>query len=150
MSNIDNNSSLRKSDSHAKEKAWVACFESASVLTAHELQYRVFRLSHWPTIAYLPIELQPVVARICALLARRPTNAALIPQLLGIECALVLRVLEMLHRKGYLEALHANLAGSCHEPVSPIQGTPIDPASPAIQTTLLRKIWSRLTRGGAK
>lgn len=61
-----------------------------------EFRYRRVHLHAWPDLVGMPAQQAPVVARICALVNRKPTVASLIPLILDIPQGEVFAVLEQL------------------------------------------------------
>lgn len=110
-------------------------------LHPYEFQAHVLRLNAWPCMNDLPPAALPLVARICALLAHRPTSALLIPTMLDAPAAQVYPVLEVLHVNRFVRMVgehHAAADAACH-------GHPNQPGDrPLHESSLVAKIWQRL------
>lgn len=50
-----------------------------------DYQYSLIRLQSWPNLTKLSSSFTPELARLCALLSRKPTTASLIPNVLDID-----------------------------------------------------------------
>ena len=61
------------------------------------IKCNILRLFSWPDLPRIDAELIPDVARICALLAIRPTTAMFLPVLVGIPRERAEHIVEMLH-----------------------------------------------------
>jgi hypothetical protein len=81
------------------------------------------RLRSWPDMRSLAPESLPAVARICALIANRPTAAYLVAARLHESKDTVLRLLDELRGSGHVEAdagvLSLPFSASAHEPAAP-------------------------------
>lgn len=77
--------------------------ESTSAASQLGIHYSVVRLHSWPELTRLPREVVPDLARICALLAVRPTAVSLIPRLLSLPKERVSHMVEILHVQGHLQ-----------------------------------------------
>lgn len=130
------------------ELQWRMTFVAVDAAPLEDVQYRVFRLASWPSIAYMPEDVRTVAARICALLSRRPSSAFLIPQVLGLEKALTLKVLKALQLTGYIQT--ANAA----KPKAPQSAAQEDlqergsAAGAQHSATFIDKLWHRLNQLG--
>jgi hypothetical protein len=112
---------------------------------SYEFQYSVLRLQSWPSLAYLPEEIVPCVARICALLARKPTTASLIPLTLGLPEAEVFALIEVLRINGHLQANGFSLSDAVQREAD-AQEALANASQPTLLTTtsFITKLWQRL------
>ena len=111
--------------------------------------YRRVHLCTWPDFIGMPAEQLPVVARICALVNRRPTVASLIPLILDLPKAEVFTALEYLqanahvHMPAYDATQAASLPATDETLSSPAELTPDD--MPLAPPSLITRLWSRLS-----
>ncbi|MCL1622586.1 hypothetical protein [Ralstonia pseudosolanacearum] len=99
----------------------------------------------------MPAEQLPVVARICALVNRKPTVASLIPLILDLPRAEVFTALEYLQMRAHIQmpAYDAEQIGSTSRPGT--DETLPDLAKlppgemPRAPTSLITRLWSRLS-----
>lgn len=131
------------------ELQWRMTFLAVENAPLDDVQYRVFRLASWPSIAHMPEETQSAAARICALLSRRHSSAFLIPQILGLEKELTLKVLKALQLTGYIQAAPSSArpdaqseAESAVQTDTPEQRGRVEVTPSA--NTFLEKLWHRL------
>jgi hypothetical protein len=112
----------------------------ASPPTAGSLDRALLQLSSWPRLTQLPAEADhEMLARVCALLACKPTVGFLVPRILDAPVERVQRSLEALYRDGHVR-LVAGAAG-----VSATSGASSDLMSlPSRQASFLRRLWQRL------
>lgn len=110
-----------------------------------EFQYSVLRLQSWPSLAYLPEDIVPAVARICALLAHKPTTASLIPLTLGLPEAQVFSLLEVLRLNDHVQVHGLAPSGSAGQAEAIAANAEIasQQASP-LERSLIAKLWQRL------
>ena len=66
------------------------------------LQFQILRLVSWPSIPQMSDSTASHVARICALLARKPSTGMLIPGLLGIPPETAYVLLDQLYAQGHI------------------------------------------------
>lgn len=66
------------------------------------IQYSVLSLSSWPDFQHIPLDNAADFARVCALLAKRPTAALLIGVILGLSKDRVEQAIAHLHEHGHL------------------------------------------------
>jgi len=71
------------------------------------LQFRVLQLVSWPAVPQMAHDSAPDVARICALLARKPSTGMLIPALLGLPHDVAYALLDQLYAQGHIRAAAA-------------------------------------------
>lgn len=109
----------------------------------YPFQFSLVRLVSWPSLTHLPQDVQPAVARLCALLARKPSAASLLPLLLELPEAQVFTLIEAMRLLG-----HVHVASSAAEPDNAARspGESAETASPVPSTTLslIANIWQRL------
>lgn len=96
----------------------------------------LLQLVSWPPLTELPASLVPLAARICALLACRPSVAMMVPLLLGEPEEQVYPMLETLHAFGYLAASQA-------APVASVRSDALVEAESAAPSWI-GKLWRRL------
>lgn len=110
---------------------------------SYEFRFSLLRLISWPSLTHLPEPIIPTVARICALLARKPTAASLIPLMLGMSEEQVFPVIETLRLNQ-----HIQISGSSSESstgAAPQGATlPSDQESRPAENSLIGKLWQRL------
>lgn len=129
------------------ELLWRMTFHAVEVAPLDDVQFRVFHLASWPTIAHMPEDIQLTVARICALLSFRQSNASLIPKILDLEKELTLKVLKALQLAGYIHA--ATAAVPDPPPCAAVQANLHEPASDAtapLPRTFMDRLWHRLSK----
>lgn len=104
----------------------------------HDFETRMLHLVAWPQLARMPESEQPTAARLCALLARRPTAGSLVPVLLGRPRAEVFTLISRLRQSGHL------LVGGEHGTHEAHDSPP--PAAEAAHAaeSLLEPLWRRL------
>ena len=102
------------------------------------VQYSVIRLYSWPEMPRIRNDMVLDVARVCALLAVRPTGVPLIPRLVGLSKERVSHIVEMLH-------MHGHLRESPTEQAQPAQTPAVQAAeTPGHGGSILARLWSRL------
>ena len=119
--------------------------------TPDDLRLVLVRLQSWPDLGGVPEYKQAHVARVCALLSRKPTAGHLIPRVLGQDEGEVMDVVLELLRAGHVSVASAAVSGLAPD------GPPSSPAPLAIQTdapapspfqpprrSLIAKLWSKL------
>lgn len=106
------------------------------------LNTQVLYLVSWPSLQHLLGSGAPQIARICALLARRPTVGMLIPVILNLPHHIAHPLLETLYADGYIR-----LAGAAAVPSAPAPAPKAEPApsqEPAADFSFLAKLWQHL------
>jgi non-ribosomal peptide synthetase component F len=97
------------------------------------LEHGLLRLQRWPNLSRMPATVDVrIAARVCALLARRPTVGCFIPRLLDQPRLQVAPVLEALHLQRVIEV--TSLA-----PVS--AGRPADPIPVLPSARFIAQLW---------
>jgi len=104
-------------------------------------QVSLVRLVSWPSLTHLPEDVRPTVARLCALLARKPTTASLLPRSLGLEDAHVYPLLEALRLHGHV---HACCAAAAVNPGARLAEAPTATETMPADPSLIGKLWQRL------
>lgn len=109
----------------------------------YPFRFNLVRLVSWPSLTWMPQDLQPAMARLCALLARKPSAASLLPLLLELPEAQVFMLIEALRLYGHVQ-VSSTAAGpeggaSAFGPLSEAAGQ-VPPTAPS----LITKIWQRL------
>jgi len=110
-------------------------------------QLSMVRLVSWPSLTHLPEDVLPAVARICALLARKPTAAALIPLTLGLPEAQVFLLIEALRLQGHVQVSGAEprAEGAINPAVQQVHASAaVEPAERPAGPSLIGKLWQRL------
>jgi hypothetical protein len=109
----------------------------------YPFQFNLVRLVSWPSLTWVPQDVQPAMARLCALLARKPSAASLLPLLLELPEAQVFMLIEALRLYG-----HVQVAGTAAGPEGGASAFgPLSEAAGQVQPTapsLIAKIWQRL------
>lgn len=111
--------------------------------------YGVVRLASWPDLMALSADAVPLAARVCALVACKPTTASLIPLILDAPKDAVFRLLDRLHLDGHLEWDEAAF-GSGPSQAAAGPSVPAAAASTAAKEApspagaLVNKLWNRL------
>lgn len=100
---------------------------------------KVLHLASWPPVSRLLQENAAHITRICALLARRPSVAMLIPVMLNVSPAVVYSLLEALKASGHIYS-DSELA-----PVKTVLSSaePVQDHEPSV-ISFLAKLWDRL------
>ena len=103
----------------------------------------LLRLHRWPDLAQFAEDQQPVMARLCALLAHRPSARILVAPLLSIPRDQAEALLDRLQREGCL-ASGAEVESASTRLPDPMPRT----LAPSIDDAdrMLSKLWSLLTR----
>lgn len=139
------NHSATSAISTGQSRAWTHASTPGAVQI--RLEHSVVRLKSWPNLSRLPPELIPDTARVCALLAVRPTGFPLVHVLLSLPREQVAGIIGMLQDLGHLthtastctqESIFTQQLGE-HESRDPIRE-----AAPA-SFTLVQRLWRRLT-----
>ncbi|WP_439385941.1 hypothetical protein [Ideonella sp. YS5] len=102
----------------------------------------MLQLNSWPRLTQLPAQADhEMLARVCALLACKPTVGFLVPRILDAPAARVHAALEALYRDGHVRLL-AGPAG-----VSATSGASGDLMTlPTRQASFLHRLWQRLAQ----
>ena len=66
------------------------------------LKYGVLKLQSWPDLSQVPETAQPLAARICALLSRKPSASRLVPLVVSVPESDVYQVMAALVRMGHV------------------------------------------------
>ncbi|KHK49123.1 hypothetical protein PI87_27075 [Ralstonia sp. A12] len=113
-----------------------------------EFLYRRVYLHAWPDLIGMPADQLPAMARICALVNRKPMVASLIPLILDLPKTEVfialerLRDLSCIHMPAY-EAVVADRLSSAHaEPANTPAMVPED--MPLVAPGFITRLWTRL------
>lgn len=107
------------------------------------VQYSVLKLYSWPELSRVPSDLVLDAARVCALLAVRPTSAPLIARLLDLPRERVAHVVELLHLYGHLDGSAMDV-----RPVEKEEQATLDliaDPTPTKSPTLLGRLWQKLS-----
>ena len=107
------------------------------------VQYSVLKLYSWPELSRVPSDLVLDAARVCALLAVRPTGAPLIARLLDLPRERVAHIVELLHLYGHLDGSAMNV-----RPVEKEEQATLDliaDPTPTKSPTLLGRLWQKLS-----
>jgi hypothetical protein len=114
------------------------------------LRLALVRLLAWPNLSELPEARQVRVARICSLLARKPTAGHMVARVLDEPEQEVLDTVHELVRVGAVGVIAASLPGvglASGAVVMNLQPITLEP-SPLAKRSLVGKLWSRLTGQG--
>ena len=114
------------------------------------LQYGVLKLVAWPDLAVVPDERQAIVARICALLSRKPSAGKLIPLVLSTPENEVFENIAPLLRMGCVTVATSFLSepASTEQADSETDAAVVAQSAPVAQQgrrSLVAKLWARLT-----
>ena len=118
-------------------------------VSTEDLRFALVRLLAWPNLSELPEARQMRVARVCSLLARKPTAGHLIPRVLDEPQAEVMETVHDLVRMGSVGVIAASLPGTdsatnaSASPVMALQPITLEPA-PVVKRSLVSKLWSKL------
>lgn len=109
----------------------------------YPFQFSVVRLVSWPSLTHLPQDVLPAVARLCALLARKPSAASLLPLLLDLPETQVFMLIEALRLHGHVHVAStaADTEHGAEASASAAEAAP--PVQPATQS-FITKVWQRL------
>ena len=116
---------------------------SITATTQLGVQYSVLKLYSWPELSRVPSDLVLDVARVCALLAVRPTGAPLIARLLDLPRERVAHIVELLHLHGHLDgtAMAVRPAETEEQATLDLMADTASAKSP----TLLGGLWQKLS-----
>lgn len=104
------------------------------------LDRALLQLNSWPKLTQLPPPADhEMLARVCALLACKPTVGFLVPRILGAPAPRVQRALEALYRDG-----HVRLAGGAAGVGTMTDAGDEIVSPPPRQASLLHRLWQRL------
>ena len=109
----------------------------------YPFQFSVVRLVSWPSLTHMPQDVLPAVARLCALLARKPSTASLLPLLLELPETQVFMLIEALRLNGHVQV--ASTAAETEQGAEAPMGSAeaVQPVQPATQS-FITKVWQRL------
>ena len=116
---------------------------SITATTQLGVQYSVLKLYSWPELSRVPSDLVLDAARVCALLAVRPTGTPLIARLLDLPRERVAHIVELLHLYGHLDGSAMNV-----RPVEKEEQATLDliaDPTPTKSPTLLGRLWQKLS-----
>ena len=116
---------------------------SITATTQLGVQYSVLKLYSWPELSRVPSDLVLDAARVCALLAVRPTGAPLIARLLDLPRERVAHIVELLHLYGHLDGSAMDV-----RPVEKEEQATLDliaDPTPTKSPTLLGRLWQKLS-----
>ena len=104
-----------------------------------QLSNHVLHLASWPPLHQFLQESAPHMARICALLARRPSVGMLIPVMLDMPPQIAYSLLETLHANGHIYPADAR---PNHPPA--LSSTEAAEHQKPADRSFLAKLWQRL------
>lgn len=109
----------------------------------YPFQFSMVRLVSWPSLTHLPEDVLPPVARLCALLARKPSTASLLPLMLGLPEAQVFALIEALRLYGHVQVAST---GAAPDSGARAAQRPAEPMAEARSSSpsLIGKLWQRL------
>ncbi len=113
---------------------------SFTATTQLGVHYSVLKLYSWPELYRFPPELVLDTARVCALLAIRPTGAPLISTLLALPRERVAYIVEVLHLQGHLDEDWCDAEDERQSEFDAISSGVL----PSTSSTLLGRLWKRL------
>lgn len=126
---------------------WELAAHAATVRAEDEeaLRHGMVSLSGWPDLNQVPQAMQPLVARVCALLGHRPSAGILIPTILSLPRQEVFGVLVVLARMGHIKVTAAASSEPRSTPAveAPRASSQEEAALPADQSVVTR-LWSKL------
>lgn len=105
-----------------------------------ELKYQVLHLVCWPSMSQMLDATGADIARICALLARRPSVGILIPVMLNLSPEQTFSLLKALHASGNICSV---AVPDCDAP-DPLHVEPPVCCACAADTSFIAKLWHRL------
>ena len=110
----------------------------------YAFRFSLLRLTSWPNLPQLEDDIIPLAARICALLACKPTAASLIPLILGAPEARVYAVIEMLRQGQHIQVTGGNTANNA-QATPDVQAATIEmQASKTQVSSIIGNLWQRL------
>lgn len=111
------------------------------------LDQQLLALVSWPDLTRWPhLEVQSL-ARICALLSRKPTVGFLVPRVLALPAPQTQTQLLLLYANGCLRVVRSDVPLAEPDPTTPEVVEPVRHvgATPVMNTSFLGKLWLRLT-----
>ncbi len=109
----------------------------------YSFQFKVVRLLSWPSLTHLPQEVQPSMARLCALLARKPSAASLLPLLLNLPDSQVFMLIEALQLHGHVQVVDTAAKPDGNSRSDKPQAQAAEAIQPAV-SSLIAHLWQRL------
>lgn len=109
----------------------------------YPFRFQMVRLLSWPSLPHLPQDIQPSMARLCALLARRPSAASLLPLLLKLPESQVFMLIEALLLHGHVQVADTVVQSNDNSPSERSATEASEEIQPAVRT-LISNIWKRL------
>ena len=112
------------------------------------LRYGVIKLQSWPDLSKVPELLQPLVARICALLSRKPSASRMVPLVLSAPEGDVMRAIAALVSQGHVVVATSAFADSQSAAVEEVAPQVQEPAPvvsrfSAVRKSLVGKLWQK-------
>lgn len=126
---------------------WHAAWAEAGFKRAEPEEFRLglVYLKSWPAIPDLPQEMAAPVARVCALLAHKPTVGFLVGRVLELPDEEARRILQVLHRFGHLEVLQRRGVPGAEGAVEPPPaGEAAIAVAPPAPSAFLGRLWNKL------
>lgn len=141
-----------------KQLHWAITFAYVQSEQRHRhFKFQIARLVSWPPLTDVPSNVLPIMARVCALLARRPTTTSLVPMILDVPQDLVFAVIEANCLYGHIEMDGGDQVtvvdrgiGSNPSAVPVVDVLFSALPDQAVSNSLIRKIWHRLLSPVAK
>ena len=109
----------------------------------YPFRFQMVRLLSWPSLPHLPQDIQPSMARLCALLARRPSAASLLPLLLKLPESEVFMLIEALHLHGHIQVADTAAKLDGRSLSDRLEAQDPEAIAPAV-SSLIANIWQRL------
>lgn len=113
----------------------------------YPFRFQMVRLLSWPSLSHVPQDIQLSMARLCALLARKPSVASLLPLLLKLPESQVFMLIEALHLHGHVQVSDAVTDTVARLDRHSFSDMPAAEATEEIQPAvreLIANIWKRL------
>jgi hypothetical protein len=130
-----------------QELHWLAAYHSACGAADARL-HGLAKLVSWPDLSEVPDEIAAPVARLCALLWRKPTASALIARLLGSEPAQTEALLRVLQLFGHVVVVATGIAGHAEdEAAMALEPVVAGTSTVSARASVISKLWQRLVGG---
>ena len=137
-------------------KSWISAEDDVFLAEQGEsFKYGMVRLVSWPNLSRAPETVQVPVARVCALLSRKPSAGRLIPLILSEPEQQTFRVMATLVRLGHISltasalslgAGESTLADGMEAPAipEPMEAALTAPPAAPARRSLIGKLWAKL------
>lgn len=109
------------------------------------LRHGLVSLSCWPDLSQVPQAMQPLVARVCALLGHRPSAGMLIPTILSVPRQEVFSALAVLARLGHVKVTVASQSEERSAPsAAAAEVISLEQAQAVSAPSAVTRLWSKL------